>query len=344
MKTIKHILVIRLSALGDVAMTVPILKTFTEQYPNVKITVLSRPFFKPLFSDIPNIHFYKADVKGKHKGFIGLYRLFIALKTLKIDAVADVHSVLRTHILKAFFAFTPITYIQIDKGRAEKKALTRSKNKIFKQLKTTHQRYADVFATLGFPIDLAQYQPKQKKELTPKIQELIGADTKKWIGIAPFAAFESKMYPLDLMEQLIDKLNRYNQYKILLFGGGATEIETLTQIAENNYNAINIAGKLTFQEELHLISNLDVMVSMDSGNAHLAAIYGIKTVTLWGVTHPFAGFYPFAQDLEHALLVDREKYPLIPTSVYGNQYPKNYKNSMRDILPNQVFKKIMEIL
>ena len=65
-----------------------------------------------------------------------------------------------------------------------------------------------------------------------------------------------------------------------------------------------VAGKLSFSEELDTISNLDCMISMDSGNAHLAAMYGVKVITIWGVTHPFAGFAPFHQPKEYSLLPD----------------------------------------
>ena len=153
-KSIKHILVIRLSAMGDVAMTIPVLRAFTEKYPEVKITVLTREFFKPFFRDLPNVSVFSADVKGKHKGLLGLFRLSKTLKKLEIDAVADLHNVLRSNLLKFFFLGTKC--IQIDKGRTEKNGLISGEN--FQQLKTTHQRYADVFGNLGLPIDLMQHQ------------------------------------------------------------------------------------------------------------------------------------------------------------------------------------------
>src|SRR5690606_30844309 len=134
------------------------------------------------------------------------------------------------------------------------------------------------------------------------------------------------------------------KYKILLFGGGAKEVRVLEHLSESYKNALCMAGKLDLSEELELISNLDAMLSMDSGNAHLAANYGIPVVTLWGVTHPFAGFYPFAQPMENALLPNRGKYPLIPTSVYGNKMPKGYGSVMETIPPQQVVDKLSTIL
>lgn len=339
-----HILVIRLSAMGDVAMTVPVLSGLVNQYPNVKITVLTRSFFAPLFQDIPNVSIYAAEVKGKHKGVAGLYRLFKELKGIHIDAVADLHNVLRSSILKTFFRLTNIPFVQLDKGRAEKKALTSLTQKIFKPLKSTHQRYADVFSTLGFPLNLELVAPILKRSMSPSTHNIVGLKTEKWIGIAPFAAFEGKMYPLTEMYKVVKALNESTNYKILLFGGGKKEEEQLVIWDTEFTNCLNMAGKFIFEEELAVISHLDLMLAMDSGNAHLAAIYGIPTITIWGVTHPYAGFCPFGQDIDNSLLADRDQYPLIPTSVYGNKYPRGYDNVMDTITPEVVIAKINSVL
>lgn len=330
--------------MGDVAMTVPIVSTLYEQYPNIKVTVLTRAFFKPMFSQLPRIEVYEADVKGKHKGVRGLWKLYKELKGLKIDVVADLHNVLRSNILKKFFVFGGFPIIQINKGRLEKKALTASKNKIFKPLKTTHARYADVFAQLGYPLDLTDVPLLSKEHLSEKILKMVGSDAKKWIGIAPFAAFKGKMYPLDLMKKVVELLNNTEKYSLFLFGGGVEEQNQLENWENQFQHCINISGKLSFAEELALISNLDLMVSMDSGNGHLAAMYSIQVITLWGVTHPYAGFYPFGQDMDNALLSDREKYPLIPTSIYGNKIPDGYESVMTTIRPDEVISKIMKVL
>jgi ADP-heptose:LPS heptosyltransferase len=337
-KTPKHILVIRLSAMGDVAMTVPVLSAFRAQYPHVKVTLLTRKFFTPFFRDLPNVSVFHADVKGEHKGFFGLFKLSKELKKLNIDAIADVHNVLRTKILKLFLFGKQC--IQVDKGRAEKNALVSGQK--FEQLKTTHQRYADVFEKLGFEIDISNPSFPEPVVLSQNILKLTDNKLNKWIGIAPFAAHESKMYPLDLMETVIETLSK--KHKILLFGGGEQEVIQLNKFQNKFSNVINLAGKLTFNEELDVVSNLDVMLSMDSGNAHIAAMFGIKVITLWGVTHPFAGFYPFHQDLDNALLADRKQYPKIPTSVYGNKCPEGYQNAMQTILPEHVISKINKVL
>ena len=335
----------RLSAMGDVAMTVPVLRAFVKQYPNVQLTVVSRPFFKPFFDGIPNVSFFAFDEKERHKGFLGLLRLFQDLRTLPIDAFADLHNVLRSQVIRNLFALSGKKVAAVNKGRAGKKELTRAENKVFKQLPTMFERHAQVFETLGFPIDLS-LEPEFPKRaiLSAEITDLVGERYQKLIGVAPFAQYDSKVYPLDVMKEVIAKLAENKEQTILLFGGGKKEIEILDSLAAPFKNVINVAGKIKFQQELKLISNLDVMLSMDSGNAHIAAMLGVKVVTLWGATHPYAGFSPFNQSIDNALVSDRNQFPKLPTSVYGNKKVEGYDDVMRTIAPETIVEKIIEKL
>lgn len=337
MKTPKHILVIRLSAMGDVAMVVPVLYAFAKAYPDIKLTVLAKPFFEPILQTIPDINVIPALVDTSHKGATGLWQLSRELKKLKIDAVADLHNVLRSKILRSFLR---IPSAIIDKGRADKKRLTGQKNKVFKQLSTTISRYQKVFEELSF----LDFQPETLPvpNQSEAVYHFMEGHSGKWIGIAPFAAHPGKEYPQDLMKKILEGLDGEKDTRLVLFGA-PNDAERLKKLAISCSQFRIAAGVLSFEDEINLISQLDVMLAMDSGNAHLAAMYGIPTVTLWGVTHPYSGFAPFKQ-AHHCLLSDQEEYPLIPTSVYGNKLPSGYENVMRTISPSQVITKIKKIL
>ena len=331
----KHILVIRLSAMGDVAMTVPVLRALTDQYPELKITLLTRAFFAPFFRDLPNVSVFHADVKDKHKGILGLYNLSKELKKLNFDAVADLHNVLRSKILKRFLSIKLMS--TIDKGRAEKKELI--SGRIKHALKSTHIRYTDVFAKLGYSVSLEHANHPNPVKL---IDFELSKGNNKWIGIAPFAQYESKMYPLDKMKEVVRTLSR--KYTVILFGGGDKEKRILDKWEETFDNVLNLTEKYDLNKELDIISNLDLMLSMDSGNAHLAAMLGKKVVTIWGVTHPNAGFSPFKQPTDFALLANQSDFPLIPTSVYGNIYPEAYKHAAGSIPVQTIINKIESLL
>lgn len=333
MQSSKHILIIRLSAMGDVAMTVPVIYAFSKAYPDVKISVLSKPFFRPIVETIPNINFIPAEVTSRHKGVSGLWKLSRELKKEGITHIADLHNVLRSKILLKFMG---VPSVQIDKGRTEKKALINGGIDSFKPIKTSINRYKDVFNKLGF-IDIKPLVlPRTDKE--KPVVNFIKKCTRKWLGIAPFAAHLGKQYPLDLMREVIKLLDDSGDWDIFLFGS-PDEIDVLKDLCFNCVDARVAAGALKFKEQINLIAQLDIMLSMDSGNGHLAAMFGVPTVTLWGVTHPFAGFSPFNQE-RHCLLSNRDTYPEIPTSIYGNVLPKGYEDVMKTITPENVVNKI----
>ena len=339
----KHLLIMRLSAIGDVAMTVPVVLALRQQYPKLKITIVSRPLFKSFFAFIPDIHFYAADVENSQTGIRGLYKLYKDLSVLGIDAFADLHNVLRSKVIATFFKWNKTPVISLNKDRTQRKKLTGLKPKILSPMKSMIDRHAEVCKKLHLPIDLSEIKLIDSQPMSTEIERITGKKNSKWIGIAPFATYETKMYPLSLMKEVIQLLLQ-DEVKIFLFGGGKNEVEQLKSMASVSSNCVNIAGTLTFQQELDLISNLDLMLSMDSGNGHMAAMFGVSVITMWGNTHPFAGFVPFRQPIENSLLPDMEKYPFLPTSVYGNKIVPGYTDCMKTIQPEVVVKKINQLL
>jgi ADP-heptose:LPS heptosyltransferase len=337
----RHILVFRFSALGDVAMTIPVIKLVLDQNPGLRITYVSNAFVQPLFAGIERLDFYPADLKGAHKGIKGLYRLSQALKTkASFDAIADVHNVLRTKLLRLFFAPFVKKIAVIDKGRKEKAELTRIKNKKLHPLKTTFQRYADVFTKLGLAADLGGlYNPTVPS--VPASLQAYKDQGYQIIGIAPFAKHAEKMYPLEKMKEVMASLAHEKQNKIFLFGSKA-ESEVLYNWDGEFENVQSLAGKMSLTDELEYISNLDLMVSMDSANMHLASLFGVPVVSVWGATHPFAGFYGWKQDEKAAVQVDLY---CRPCSVFGNR--KCFRGDhacMHAISPQMIYDRIVQEL
>ena len=341
------VMIFRFSAMGDVAMTIPVLQALLNTYDDLEIVVVSRPFFEPFFKNLSRTEFIGVDLKHKYKGLPGLFRLYRFLKTKQPDAIADLHDVLRTKILRTFFRLGGFSKIAvIDKGRAEKKALTRLQNKILKPLKTTHQRYAEVFEKLGFSVDLKQFEPDFPDFSKHVSITLAFLSDYKIIGIAPFAAHEGKQYPLEKIKEIIQLLlEKDKDIRILLFGGGEYEEQILDDLEEIYINRVyNTVGYFSFEEQLQLISYLQVMLSMDSGNGHLAALFGVPVITIWGATHPYAGFAPFNQPAENQILPDLKQFPQLPTSVYGNKTFEGFEKVWETIKPKEVVDKILRLI
>ena len=139
-------------------MTIPVIYSSAIQNPQLEITVLSRSMVAPLFSRMPsNVHFKGVNLK-EYPGLKGLHRLFKEVHAGGYDAVADFHDVLRSKYLRWSFLLRGVRVAHIDKGRSEKKLLTRFKKKVKKPLKTTFNRYVEVLHRLGIPCSL-QFNP-----------------------------------------------------------------------------------------------------------------------------------------------------------------------------------------
>ena len=270
---------------------------------------------EPLFAGISNLQFYPADFKGIYKGIKGLVRLYLSLIKLKPSHIADIHNVSRTWILRTlfFFSFVPVHYLK--KGRKEKRRLTRKKNKVLKQLKPSCDRYASVLSKTGIvvpdKIDSGRRYPGNGE-----IRQGFKKDGIIRIGFAPFAKHQAKSWPVERVEDVISALSEDPQIKIYLFGGGWRE-STCLQAIEQKYSAVeSVAGKFGLEKELDIISGLDLLVSMDSANMHLASFAGTPVISIWGATHPFAGFYGWNQSEENIIQTEMD---CRPCSVYGNK-------------------------
>lgn len=336
----RHLLVFRLSSLGDVAMTVPVLKNLLQQHPALQVTMVSTAFAAPLFQNMERLQFYAADLNGAHKGVAGMYRLSKELKALnEFDAIADLHNVLRTKILRGFFCFSGKPIAVIDKGRKEKKELTRRQNKILRPLRTTFQRYADVLEKAGLPLHLDVAAGLLPKPSSPK--QLLELQTQGYslIGLAPFAQYKEKTYPLSKMKEVVRMLTADKKNAVFLFGGRGDK-EVLNACEAGFPNVFNWAGVGLFTE-LAAIANLDMMISMDSANMHLASLYGVPAVSVWGGSHPYLGFMGWGQTMENAVQID---LPCRPSSVFGNKPCVNSGACLEGISPVLIYEKATSLL
>ncbi|MDR2891452.1 MAG: glycosyltransferase family 9 protein [Alistipes sp.] len=334
----KHILIIRQSLMGDVAMTVPVVRALRENYPDVRITVLTRPFYAPFFRGIRNMRFFLLNRHVRHKGFWGPFRLAADAKRDGVDAVADMQNNISSRIIRNILRIKRCRVAHIDAGHDSKRRLCRRGYLNFHQLKTTVERYADVLRDLGFEL---KPQPALGMQLPVPlaINYLHGKKTGPWIGIAPFAKYSAKIYPVEQMERVVAEIARDAQ-KVFIFGGGSEERRLAEQIASQSDNVFSVIGVMGLGDELNLISNLDVMLTMDSVSMQMASLVGTRVVSVWGATHPYAGYYGLGQDPSCAVQLQLE---CRPCSVVGNRPCRHgdYR-CLTEIAPEAIVGKVWE--
>ncbi len=340
----RRVLVARFSSLGDVAMAIPVVYDACHNNPDTRFIFLTKAPLAPLFVNAPsNLTVKGVDVKSAYKGIRGIIRLFNELyRDYRFDTFVDLHDVLRTRIIGFLCRSKGIKISRIKKGRVEKKRLTRQNEKCLTQLPTSIERYTAALNEAGIATSgqFTSIYPEGKADTnifadlaSPKVPG------EKWIAIAPFAAHESKIYPLDKMERVVAELSQRPNVKVFLFGGGPKEKETLGAWSRKYENVVSLADQRHgFPKELALLSNADVMVSMDSSNMHLSAMVGVPSISIWGATHPYCGFagWNAREDMQIQL-------PLAcrPCSVFGNKpCAKGTLECLNGIAPKTIIDKI----
>ena len=345
----EHILVIRFSALGDVAMVVPVVWALANQYPNIRITVLSKGFARSFFDDLaPNVSFMEADLKREYSGVKGLNALYRRLVAKQFTKVADLHNVLRSEYLRVRFNLGRYRVEHINKHRKQRRKLISYKNKQKQQLPTSFENYAEVFARLGYPIDISKFRsifPEEGGNIN-LLPAVFGPkkNFEQWIGIAPFAAHEGKIYPPRLMEQVIFQLlQKYPKARIFLFGKGEQEDKYFQLWCAQYHQCLFVSRYCeTMYQELIVMSHLDVMLSMDSANMHLASLTAVPVVSVWGSTHPMAGFFGFNQSKDNAIQIDLD---CRPCSIFGNKpCQRGDYACLQNIPPERIVERITTLI
>ena len=345
----EHILVIRFSAMGDVAMVVPVVYSLAQQYPDVRITVLSRTFARPLFEDLaPNVNFMAADLKKEYHGIKGLNALYRRLAAKQFTAVADLHNVLRSEYLRLRFNIGHYRVEHINKHRKGRRRITAKHAKRLEQQPTSFENYVEVFKKLGYPVEIhfKSIFPDGEKGNLNMLPKGINVKNsfEQWIGIAPFAAHEGKVYPPRLTHQVIEQLlKKYPKARIFLFGRGKQEDQYFKEWCQIHPECLYVSHQLeSLHQELILMSHLDAMVSMDSSNMHLASLTGTPVVSVWGATHPYAGFLGWGQSTDNIVQIDLE---CRPCSIYGQKPCRRGDYAcMNGIAPETIVDKIENIL
>lgn len=309
----RYVLIYRLSSMGDVAMVASLLKEASLQNPTLSFLVVSNHLYKDFFTNIKNVVFHSFYPRGKHKGLLGLCRLKKELSKYKIDLIADLHGSIRTKLLNIDSFLLGISKSTIDKGRKAKSKIISSYTTL-PPLKPTIERYADVFRELGLEINLAHKLIREERPVPDFYRNLLKSST-ICIGISPFAQHPYKVWDLNRWNTIFNHFSG-DSYTFIIFGGGKKE-QQIAEAWEGKYKNVHSSiGKLTIDSELDLISNLNMMVSMDSAGMHMASLVGIRCLSIWGATHPSLGFLGYGQSLDDCIQV---AHPNRPSSVYGNK-------------------------
>jgi ADP-heptose:LPS heptosyltransferase len=338
------LLVIRSSSMGDVIMTLPLLRSFAAAYPGEELIFVTKKPFDRFVSEIPGVSVFLSDHHGRHKGFFGLMRVWKDLRSqYKITAVADLHDVIRSKILRLLFRLGGCRVASIDKGRAEKRKLVQGMIK--RRLKHTVERYRDVFTAAGYPLTIVPGPwIIPSKSGIEKAEILIEGKARPLVGVAPLARHKLKMWPQDKMAEMLRALTARTGCTIFLFGS-PDETASIDALASMVPGTNPMAGCISLDEEIALISKLKLMVAMDSSNMHLASMLGVETISLWGATHPWAGFSAWGMPEVNQIQISSDELTCRPCTIYGKgECRRSDLACLQWLTPEMVLEKITEKL
>lgn len=332
------VVLVRFSALGDVALTIPAIYDLALSHPDLRVVMVTRSWMACMMVNRPdNLDVVGVDLKNDYKGPRGMSRLVGELTgRYDVNAFVDLHDVLRTRMMRFFMRLHGVKVSKIDKGRRDKKHLVKVGAEAFgHDLEPTSDRYRDAIGRAGFSLG---------RHFTTLFPGTDHPTSTRRIGIAPFAAHVGKIYPTEKLYSVVERLADDHANEIYLFGAGEDENAILSRWATRFDNVVNLAAERHgLAEELKLMGSLDVMVAMDSANMHLAAVAGTPhVISVWGQTHPAAGFIPWHADPDDYVQVEMS---CRPCSVFGNRpclhgdYP-----CLNDITARTLYEKIKTIL
>lgn len=344
----KNVLIARFSALGDVAMTIPVVYSVCTANPSVRFIMITQKVASTLFINAPtNLVVLGVDTKVEYHGVRGMLKLKnYLIDNYQIDAFVDLHDVLRTWVLGGFLRLVGVPCKRINKGRSGKRALTRKHNKRMFPLISSRARYREVFHRMGFSFE--ESFVSLYGDSTAPVSDFADISSPKrdgetWVAIAPFAKHQGKIYPLDMMEKVVAEVAKWEDTRVFLFGAGSEEQKVLHEWAEKYPTVQSLAEKRNgFPKELALLSHCDVMLSMDSANMHLASLVRLPVVSVWGATHPYCGFMGWRQEESNAVQLNMA---CRPCSVFGNK-PCMYHDyfCLKGISPQLIISHIKKVL
>lgn len=329
----RKLLIVRNSALGDVAMAIPVVYSLAAAYPKLEICFLTRPAFSRLLINPPaNVRVIAADFKDRYKGFGGMMNLLGLLGRENFTDVADFHDILRSWIIDAYLRLRGARVSKVDKDRKHRISLIVDKQ----EQRPYIQRYVDVLANLGFEFPLSFKRLDLSGIAAPDIEVRQPA-----VGVAPFARYETKVYPAGHMRQVLETLCA-NGCNVYLFGGKGREQEIMEHWARTINGCHNVAGKTSLEQELLLMSDMRCMITMDSANQHLAALAGTRVISVWGGTAPFGGYMAYGQKAADAIYLGLDCQPC---SVSGSvSCPRKNMQCLLGIKPQAIADKALQAI
>jgi len=320
------ILVIRLSSLGDIVITEPVVHYLAVQYPDSDIYYLTKPAFNDVLKSFPdkiNLIAWNNDLNS-----------LLYLRNLKFDLVIDLHNKPNTALIRSFCrAKIKSVYNKAHRLRKNIVAHTTSQS-----ISSTLDLYNSALKKINIPFQ-SRYPQITTNDSANALLEENDLQNDNFILIFPGATSFTKKWLPEYFAELIDLI--VPSFKVVLAGGNSEKSVASGVTDLCHQNIIDLTAKTNLKQLISLIHKAKVVIANDSGPAHLAAALHKPQITIFGATSPKLGFAP----LNDKNVLISQNLPCSPCSLHGSDScPKTHFNCMKNITPQIIYQELLEIL
>ncbi len=291
-------LIIRLSSVGDVVLSSPLVRALHARYPDCRIDFLVKAEYADLVRFNPHVaHVLQFPGGGTLGDLVRLRRTVISSR---YDLIIDIHDSIRSRFLSAGAG----TVTRVNKRKFARTLLVNFKLDVYDRCggaPDVAARYLEALLPWGVPDDGGGPELFFPSEVNASVERLLGAERlpsgTMCIGVCPCARHGNKMWPAERFAESAGRLSERHGLPILLFGGGDERemcgaIESIINRARPSARVLNLAGRLSLLETACAMDRCAVVLANDTGLMHIAEARGVPLVAVFGPTVREFGFFP----------------------------------------------------
>ncbi len=323
-----RILLVRLSSMGDVILTTPLVRALRRRHPGAELTYLVKRPFAPLVSDHPALDRVIAYDPARRS----LLDLAAELRRLRFTHCLDLHGSLRS---RALHWLVPGRWREYSKRRLPREVLIRFKRDTYRDRVPEPERFFEAATGLdvrpdGDPPEIFTH-PEADARADAWLRDQGLADARP-VALVPGAAHATKRWPVESWSALAARLGAAG-HALLVLGGPDYAAECRAIAEAGGRRARSAAGAFGLQETAAALRRSALCVAGDTGVMHMASATRTPIVLLLGPTVGEFGFLPY-----HARITVLERdLPCRPCSAQGGpRCPLGHHRCLRDIAPDEV--------
>ncbi|MDZ7266737.1 MAG: lipopolysaccharide heptosyltransferase II [candidate division KSB1 bacterium] len=332
--TVKRILILRLSSIGDVVLVSPLVRVLRRRLPQAEIDFVVKAEFAELMRHNPHLNaVHEVPTAAR---LAGLQRLREKLADRRYDTVLDLHKNFRTqYLLHGLGAGQVLRY---RKHVVRRWLHVRFKLATMRNLPPVYQRYLQAAAPLGVRDDGAgtelHWLPSHEAEAAQALPLTAHDRTLPMLALAPGAGYFTKRWPPEYFAELAGLLLARGRDCWIAVLGGEQDRAAGQQIAAAGHRVIDLTGRLSLLAAAAVLARSRLVVANDSGLMHMAEAVKTPVLMLAGSTTRALGFFPQRRE---SLVLENQALPCRPCSHLGHAAcPRRHFRCMRDITPAQV--------